>query len=45
MPAIVKLSVEALAEAISSMNLGEKRQLLEILEQQIFEDSERDEGI
>lgn len=42
MPAIVKLSVEALAEAISSLDLEEKRQLQEILEQQIFEDEEAD---
>jgi membrane glycosyltransferase len=41
MPAIVKLSIEALAEAISTMNLEEKRQLQEILEQQISEDEER----
>ncbi|BAU14472.1 hypothetical protein LEP3755_50190 [Leptolyngbya sp. NIES-3755] len=40
MPAIVKLSVEALAEAIASLDLEEKRQLQEILEQQIFEDEE-----
>lgn len=40
MPAIVKLSVEALAEAISSLDLEEKRQLQEILEQKIFEDEE-----
>jgi hypothetical protein len=42
MPAIVKLqlSLEALAEAISSLNLEEKRQLQEILEQQIFEAEE-----
>ncbi|MCU0552512.1 MAG: hypothetical protein MUC48_24535 [Leptolyngbya sp. Prado105] len=42
MPAIVKLSVEALAEAITSLDLEEKRQLQEILEQQIFEDEEAD---
>lgn len=40
MPAIVKLTVEALAEAISSLDLEEKRQLQEILEQKIFEDEE-----
>ncbi len=42
MPAIVKLqlSLEALAEAISSLNLEEKRQLQEIIEQQIFEAEE-----
>lgn len=40
MPAIVKLSIEALAEAISSLDLEEKRQLQEILEQKIFEDEE-----
>ncbi|BAZ16647.1 hypothetical protein NIES4071_85250 [Calothrix sp. NIES-4071] len=39
MTAIVKLqlSLEALAEVISSLNLEEKRQLQEIIEQQIFE--------
>jgi hypothetical protein len=38
MPAIVKLqlTVEALAEVISSLNLEEKHQLQEIIEQQIF---------
>lgn len=40
MPAIVKLSIEALAEAISSLDLEEKRQLQEMLEQSIFEDEE-----
>lgn len=40
MPAIVKLTVEALAEAISLLDLEEKRQ--EILEQKIFEDEEAD---
>jgi predicted transcriptional regulator len=42
MPAIVKLqlSVEALAEVIFSLNLEEKRQLQEIIEQQIFADEE-----
>ncbi|MEH1829501.1 MAG: hypothetical protein V7L22_29895 [Nostoc sp.] len=42
MPAIVKLqlSLETLAEAISSLDLTEKRQLQEALEQQIFEDEE-----
>jgi hypothetical protein len=42
MPAIVKLqlSLEAFAEAISSLNLEEKRQLQEIIEQQIFEAEE-----
>jgi hypothetical protein len=38
MPAIVKLqlSLETLAEAISSLDLIEKRQLQELIEQQIF---------
>lgn len=42
MPAIVKLqlSLEDLAGAISSLNLEEKRQLQEIIEQQIFEAEE-----
>jgi hypothetical protein len=42
MPAIVKLqlSLEAFAQAISSLNLEEKRQLQEIIEQQIFEAEE-----
>ncbi len=42
MPAIVKLqlSMEALAEVISSLNLEEKRQLQEIIGQQIFEAEE-----
>ena len=42
MPAIVKLQLwlEALAEAISSLNLEEKHQLQEIIEQQIFEAEE-----
>jgi hypothetical protein len=42
MPAIVKLqlSLEALAEAISSLDLQEKRQLQELIEQQIFEAEE-----
>ena len=42
MPAIVKLqlSLEALAEVISSLNLEEKHQLQEIIEQQIFEAEE-----
>lgn len=40
MPEVVKLSVEALAETISLLDLEEKRQLQEILEQQIFEDEE-----
>ncbi|QIR36198.1 hypothetical protein HCG51_05075 [Tolypothrix sp. PCC 7910] len=42
MPAIVKLqlSLEALAEAISSLELQEKRQLQELIEQQIFEAEE-----
>lgn len=42
MSAIVKLqlSLEAFAEAISSLNLEEKRQLQEIIEQQIFEAEE-----
>ncbi len=39
MPAIVKLqlTIETLVEAISSLNLEEKCQLQEIIEQQIFE--------
>lgn len=41
MPAIVKLSLEALAEAIASLDLEEKRQLQEMIEQQIFEDEEQ----
>ncbi|MBW4623079.1 MAG: hypothetical protein KME17_27430 [Cyanosarcina radialis HA8281-LM2] len=42
MPAVVKLqlSLEALAEAIASLDLEEKRQLQEIIEQQIFEAEE-----
>lgn len=42
MPAIVKLqlSLEVLAEAISSLDLTEKRQLQELIEQQIFEAEE-----
>lgn len=42
MPAIVKLqlSLETLAEAISSLDLTEKRQLKELIEQQIFEAEE-----
>lgn len=42
MPAIVKLqlSLKALAEAISSLDLEEKMQLKEIIEQQIFEAEE-----
>ena len=42
MPAIVKLqlSIETLVEAISSLNLEEKCQLKEIIEQQIFEAEE-----
>jgi hypothetical protein len=42
MPATVKLqlSLEAFAEAISSLDLEEKRQLQEIIEQQIFEAEE-----
>ncbi len=42
MPAIVKLqlSLETLAEAISSLDLEEKCQLQEIIEQQIFEAEE-----
>ncbi|PAX58313.1 hypothetical protein [Brunnivagina elsteri] len=42
MPAIVQLqlSLEALAEAISSLDLEEKRQLQEMIEQQIFEAEE-----
>jgi hypothetical protein len=42
MPAIVKLqlSLEVLAQAISSLDLTEKRQLQELIEQQIFADEE-----
>ncbi len=42
MSAIVKLqlSLEAFTQAISSLNLEEKRQLQEIIEQQIFEAEE-----
>jgi hypothetical protein len=42
MPAIIKLqlSLETLAEAISSLDLTEKRQLQELIEQQIFEAEE-----
>ncbi|OYE00633.1 hypothetical protein [Nostoc sp. 'Peltigera membranacea cyanobiont' 232] len=42
MPAIVKLqlSLEILAEAISSLDLTKKRQLQELIEQQIFEAEE-----
>jgi hypothetical protein len=42
MPAIVQLqlSLEALASAISSLDLEEKRQLQEMIEQQIFEAEE-----
>ncbi|AUB40285.1 hypothetical protein COO91_06294 [Nostoc flagelliforme CCNUN1] len=42
MPAIVKLqlSLETLAKAISSLDLIEKRQLQELIEQQIFEAEE-----
>lgn len=42
MPAIVKLqlSLETLAEAIYSLDLTEKRQLQELIEQQIFEAEE-----
>jgi hypothetical protein len=42
MPAEVKLqlSLEDLAEAIASLNFQEKRQLQEIIEQQIFEAEE-----
>ncbi|WP_223280150.1 hypothetical protein [Nostoc sp. PA-18-2419] len=40
MPAIVKLqlSLEVLAEAITSLDLTEKRQLQKLIEQQIFAD-------
>ncbi|MGL5872300.1 MAG: hypothetical protein ACRC2R_08010 [Xenococcaceae cyanobacterium] len=43
MPAIVKLqlSLEALAEAIHSLDPEEKRQLQEIIEQKIFEQEEQ----
>jgi hypothetical protein len=42
MPATVKLqiSLESLVEAITSLDLPEKQQLLEVLEQQIFESEE-----
>lgn len=42
MPAIIKLqlSLDTLLQAISSLNLEEKRQLQEIIEQQIFEAEE-----
>jgi hypothetical protein len=42
MPAIVKLqlSLEELAEAIYSLDLEEKRQLQEMIEQKIFEEEE-----
>ncbi|MDF5739187.1 MULTISPECIES: hypothetical protein [unclassified Nostoc] len=42
MPAIVKLqlSLKTLAEAISSLDLTEKRQLQKLIEQQIFEAEE-----
>jgi hypothetical protein len=42
MPATLKLqlSLEALATAINSLSLEEKRQLQEIIEQQIFEAEE-----
>ncbi|GAP97222.1 hypothetical protein [Leptolyngbya sp. NIES-2104] len=44
MPAIVKLqlSLEELLEVIASLDLEEKRQLQEMLEQKIFEDEEAD---
>lgn len=37
MPAIVKLSVEAFAEAISSLDLEEMRQLQAMIEQKLCE--------
>jgi hypothetical protein len=42
MPAIVKLqlSLEELAEAIYSLDLEEKRQIQEMIEQRIFEEEE-----
>ncbi len=42
MPAIVKLqlSIEALVEAISSLDLAEKRQLQDALDQLVFEAEE-----
>ena len=42
MPATIQLqlSLEALAEVINSLNLEEKRQLLDKIEQQIFEAEE-----
>lgn len=42
MPAIVKLQLclEVLAQAISSLNLEEKRHLQDLIEQQIFEAEE-----
>jgi hypothetical protein len=36
----VQISVESLIEAIDSLNLSEQRQILEILEQKIFEAEE-----
>lgn len=45
MPAIVKLSIEALAEALSSLDIEEMRQLQAMIDQKIFEkESESKKG-
>ena len=44
MPAIVKLTVEALAEAIYSLNLEEMRQLQEMINQEISEQESEAKG-
>lgn len=44
MPAIVKLSVEALAEAIASLDLDEMRQLQATIEQKLREKEADDEN-
>jgi predicted CopG family antitoxin len=36
----LKIPFESLSEVINSLDLGQKQQLLEILEQQIFEEEE-----
>jgi predicted CopG family antitoxin len=36
----LKISFESLSEVINSLDLSQKQQLLEILEQQIFEEEE-----
>jgi hypothetical protein len=41
-PINVQISFESLVDAIASLNLEEKHQLREILEQQIFEAEEQD---